>query len=101
MPGGSTHHQQSVWLEKVGKAVSLTYHDNIKRIYRKIAKKMPQCFACIRGVWGFIDRVTGSLHLRKAEFDLHESNTSKRRSHVSLNLLMSKKTGIYERPYSS
>lgn len=41
MPGGSTHHQQSIWLEKVGKAVSLTYHDNIKRIYRKIAKKCP------------------------------------------------------------
>ena len=101
MPGGSTHHQQSIWLEKVGKAVSLTYHDNIKRIYRKIAKKMPQCFACIRGVWGFIDRVTGSLHLRKAEFGLHESNTSKRRSHVSLNLLMSKKIGVYERPNSS
>lgn len=31
--------QQSIWLEKVGKAVSLTYHDNIKRIYRNIAKK--------------------------------------------------------------
>ena len=101
MPGGSTHHQQSIWLEKVGKAVSLTYHDNIKRIYRKIAKKMPQCFACIRGVWGFIDRATGSLHLRKAEFGFHESNTSKRRSHVSLNLLMSKKIGVYERPNSS
>lgn len=100
MPGGSTHHQQSVWLEKVDKAVSLTYHDYIKRITEK-SPKMPQCFACIRGVWGFIDRVTGSLHLRKAEFDLHESNTSKRRSHVSLNLLMSKKTGIYERPSSS
>ena len=62
---------------------------------------MPQCFACIRGVWGFIDRVTGSPHLRKAEFGLHESNTSKRRSHVSLNLPMSKKTGIYERLNSS
>ena len=49
--------QQSIWLEKVGKAVSLTYHDNIKRIYRNIAKKMPQCFACIRGGWGFIDRI--------------------------------------------
>ena len=62
---------------------------------------MPQCFACIRGVWGFIDRVTGSPYLRKAEFGLHESNTSKRRSHVSLNLLMNKKTGIYERLDSS
>ena len=62
---------------------------------------MPQCFACIRDVWGFIDRATGSQHLRKAEFDLHESNTSKRRSRVSLNLLMSKKTGIYERLNSS
>ncbi len=49
--------QQSIWLEKVGKAVSLTYHDNIKRIYRNIAKKMPQCFACIRGGWGFTDRI--------------------------------------------
>ena len=33
--------QQSIWLEKVSKAVSLTYHANIKRIYRKIAKKCP------------------------------------------------------------
>ena len=65
MPGGRTHHQQTIWLEKVSKVVSLTYHDNIKRIYRKIAKKMPQCFACIRGGWGFIDRVTGSPHLEK------------------------------------
>lgn len=44
MPGGSTHQQQSIWLEKVGKAVSLTYHDNIKRIYRKIAKKNAPMF---------------------------------------------------------
>lgn len=36
--------QQSKWLEKVGKAVSLTYHDNIKRIYRKIAKKNAPMF---------------------------------------------------------
>lgn len=49
--------QQSIWLEKVGEAVSLTYYDNIKRIYRNIAKKMPQCFACIRGGWGYTDRI--------------------------------------------
>lgn len=42
--------------------------------------KMPQCFACIRGVWGFIDRVTGLTHLRKARHGLHESNTSRQLS---------------------
>lgn len=36
--------QQPVWLEKVGKAVSVTYHDNIKRIYRKIVKKNAPMF---------------------------------------------------------
>lgn len=33
--------QQSIWLEKVGKAVSLTYHGNSKRIYQKSPKKCP------------------------------------------------------------
>ena len=42
--------------------------------------KMPQCFACIRGVWGFIDRVTGLTHLRKARHGLHESNTGRQLS---------------------
>ena len=55
--------------------------------------KMPQCFAYIRGVWGFIDRVTWLTHSRKVERGLHESNTSKQRSRASLNLLMSKKRG--------
>lgn len=33
--------QQSIWLEKVGKAVSLTYHGNSKRIYQKSPKNAP------------------------------------------------------------
>ncbi|MDB1874202.1 hypothetical protein PMX38_08025, partial [Collinsella aerofaciens] len=56
--------------------------------------KKPQCFACIRGVWGFIERVAWLTHSRKIERGLHESNASMQRSRASLNLLMSKKRGV-------
>ena len=42
--------------------------------------KIPQCFACTRGVWGFFNRVTGLTYLRKARHGLHESNTSRQLS---------------------
>lgn len=56
--------------------------------------KMPQRFAYIRGVWGFIERVAWLTHSRKIERGLHESNASMQRSRASLNLLMSKKRGV-------
>ena len=45
---------------KTIRTVSLTFHgvieDAVVNASKKV-KKMPQCFACIRGVWGFADRI--------------------------------------------